>query len=406
MSTIGADVPWVVCDFETTGIHPGYHHRVVEVGLVYGNGPEVEGEWTTTINPQRDIGASEIHGLRGADLMDSPTFDQIAGSILGIFDGRVPIAHNASFDRSFFESELAIAGLGAESSAWFCTLRAMSMLGFHPLNLESCCASCGVPFADAHEAIADARACAGLVVHEYAEFAPTMSRVQRFEHAGDTAVMAKPRPRSAEARRVGRQLNELLNELDVAATEDPAAAHAYMQVLARVLEDRRVTDDEYRALLACAHDMKLSRESVGSIHRSYLEALQAKFLSDKCLSDSEQRDLEAVEGLLGVKAGDRPAATMTGNLVEPSRETLVGKTVCFTGELDAKIGGSRISREQAKQLAEDSGLIVKSGVSKKLDLLVVVDLDSLSAKARKAREHGIRVMAEHAFWEAIETDVD
>lgn len=138
MTALLPEVPWVVCDFETTGIHPGYHHRVVEIGLVYGTGTQVEGEWSTTVNPMRDVGTSDIHGLRGADLMDSPTFDQIAGSVLQIFSGRIPIAHNASFDRRFFASEMAHAGIDIVDSDWFCTMRAMSSLGVHPLSLAAC----------------------------------------------------------------------------------------------------------------------------------------------------------------------------------------------------------------------------------------------------------------------------
>lgn len=44
---------------------------------------------------------------------------------------------------------------------------------------------------------------------------------------------------------------------------------------------------------------------------------------------------------------------------------------------------------------------MKSGVTKKLDLLVCADPHSQSGKAKKAREYGIRILAEPAFWRAI-----
>ena len=53
-----------------------------------------------------------------------------------------------------------------------------------------------------------------------------------------------------------------------------------------------------------------------------------------------------------------------------------------------------------------SELIVKHNVSKGLDLLVVADPDSQSGKARKARELGVRVMAEAVFWSTIGATVD
>lgn len=80
--------------------------------------------------------------------------------------------------------------------------------------------------------------------------------------------------------------------------------------------------------------------------------------------------------------------------------------MCYTGALVGRIEGKTITREDAHRLAEGAGLIVKKNVSKQLDLLVVADPDSQSTKARRARELGIRVMAEAVFWPAIGAPVD
>ena len=70
------------------------------------------------------------------------------------------------------------------------------------------------------------------------------------------------------------------------------------------------------------------------------------------------------------------------------------------------IGGDTISREQAEALAANAGLVVAKSVTKKLDLLVVADPQTLSGKAKKAREYGTRIMAEMAFWKAIGVPVE
>ena len=57
-------------------------------------------------------------------------------------------------------------------------------------------------------------------------------------------------------------------------------------------------------------------------------------------------------------------------------------------------------------MAAAAGLIVASRVTKTLDLLVVADPDSLSSKARKARQYGTRIMAEAVFWQAIRISVE
>ena len=66
----------------------------------------------------------------------------------------------------------------------------------------------------------------------------------------------------------------------------------------------------------------------------------------------------------------------------------------------------QMSRAQREQLAINAGMVVKSGVSAKFDLLVLGDPDSASGKARKADELGIRKMAEPVFWRAIGVTVD
>jgi DNA polymerase-3 subunit epsilon len=50
-------------------------------------------------------------------------------------------------------------------------------------------------------------------------------------------------------------------------------------------------------------------------------------------------------------------------------------------------------------------MVVVPRVTKKLDMLVLADPDSLSGKAKKAREYGIRIVAESAFWSIIDIEV-
>src|SRR5262249_47711166 len=85
---------------------------------------------------------------------------------------------------------------------------------------------------------------------------------------------------------------------------------------------------------------------------------------------------------------------------------LRGKSVCFTGELVSSLQDQRITRDLAEKLATNAGLEVCPSVTKKLDLLVVADPDTQSIKARKARQYGVRIMAETAFWKAIGVRVE
>lgn len=56
-------------------------------------------------------------------------------------------------------------------------------------------------------------------------------------------------------------------------------------------------------------------------------------------------------------------------------------------------------------LALQAGLVVRERVTRDLDILVVADPYTRSRKAESARRHGIRIMAEAAFWRAIGVQV-
>jgi len=50
-------------------------------------------------------------------------------------------------------------------------------------------------------------------------------------------------------------------------------------------------------------------------------------------------------------------------------------------------------------------MIFAPRVTKKLDMLVVADPNSMSGKARQARQYGVRIVAETAFWPMVGIEV-
>jgi hypothetical protein len=135
-------------------------------------------------------------------------------------------------------------------------------------------------------------------------------------------------------------------------------------------------------------------------------------LADNIITKNEMDDLVEVTRLLGF---DRPMLDQVlfecggkgpAPVVSVETPTLVGKTVCFTGELSGEINGMRIERQKARELAQAAGLIVADNITKKLDILVASAPATLSGKAKKAREHGTRIMAKMPFWKAINVKVD
>jgi DNA polymerase III epsilon subunit-like protein len=64
-------MPFAVIDFETTGLVPERTDRVVEIGVVLtdDNG-HIEHEWTTLVNPHRDVG--HLRSMASLPEMSSP----------------------------------------------------------------------------------------------------------------------------------------------------------------------------------------------------------------------------------------------------------------------------------------------------------------------------------------------
>jgi DNA polymerase-3 subunit epsilon len=181
----------------------------------------------------------------------------------------------------------------------------------------------------------------------------------------------------------------------------------YLLVLDQAIEDRNIDRKEADELSLLAIDCGLSVLQVSEVNHVYVRQLISHILSDGLVTESERSDLVRVARLLGIS--DELVAewlkdeSPVGGL---PKEDLSGKTVCFSGESRCYVKGKRIDKEGAARMAETAGLRPVANVTKKLDILVVADPDTLSGKARKARQYGTRIIAERAFWYKLGYDVD
>ena len=78
----------------------------------------------------------------------------------------------------------------------------------------------------------------------------------------------------------------------------------------------------------------------------------------------------------------------------PHHSPVSGKTVVFTGGLE------RMTREEAKAMAERLGAKVSGSVSKKTDLLVAGP--GAGSKLKEAEKHGVEVIDEAEWFRRVE----
>ena len=103
---------YIILDTETTGLEVLQGHRVIEIGAVLMNDRKKSKEhFHTYLNPSRliDEEASKVHGIMNEDLLNKPSFDEIAEEFLEFVDGSTLVIHNAAFDIGFLNNELKLA---------------------------------------------------------------------------------------------------------------------------------------------------------------------------------------------------------------------------------------------------------------------------------------------------------
>jgi DNA polymerase-3 subunit epsilon len=150
---------YAVIDAETTGLTPPIH-RIMEIAAVglRADGT-VEGEWSTLLNPDRDLGRTDVHQIAVRDILDAPHFVDIAGDLAEVVRGRVIVGHNVRFDAAFVEAEYRRAGYietALPYEACLCTMHlSAQVLPTANRTLETCCAQVGVVNEAAHSALAD-----------------------------------------------------------------------------------------------------------------------------------------------------------------------------------------------------------------------------------------------------------
>lgn len=404
---------FAVIDLETTGLFPGGHDRVVEIGIValdFSRKPV--GEWTTLVNPCRDVGPTRIHGITASQVTDAPLFAEIIGDIATCVADRIIVGHNVRFDLGFLDAEFKLAGFPVEWVPGLCTMwLANSVIGAR--RLDECCDCFGIDMGLNHSALCDARSTAALFNcclergGRPREVPPPMPRrsLPAIPPSGRSLVRgASPAmPRTSLSSLVGRLP---IDSLPSGASRE--AALAYVDLLDRVLEDRRLTADEVAALAELAATWGIGATVATSIHRAYFSNLARIALTDGVLTAVEREDLIVVAGLLGVpEAMNDLRATASGPSLGATRTSeLRGKTVCFTGESVCSIDGEQLERDDQEALAASAGLIPIDSVTKRLDILVLADASSMSGKAKKADQYGVRKIAERTFWADLGVAVD
>lgn len=398
---------FAVVDLETTGFSTKFD-RIVEIAVVHLDATGViTGAWETLVNPERDLGAQHVHGIRAADAAHAPRFGEVAPHLLELLDGRVIVAHNASFDLRFLRAELQRAGFGAhaELPSHVCTLElARELIAGAGRTLQDCCDAFDIVLEGAHRAAGDARATARLLQAYMGVTAPTeywFSLVDAVVPGAslppcERDIESTWRHREAAAAESSQHFLERI-ALRLPDISGPVEHQDYLSMLDRCLLDRVLSVHEQRALVALADELGIGRDVADRLHRKYFRSLASAAWSDGVLTADEIGDLAAVAQMLRVPADDITQAMQTPAVPATADVATASRDVAFSlaaGDLVVLTGEMRRPREAWEGVLVGLGFAVWPAVTKKVRLVVAADVDSLSGKARKARDYGIPVVDE------------
>ena len=120
-----SSLTYAVVDVEATGggLHRG--DRITEIAVVEIRAGVATTTFETLVNPERSIPpwVTRLTNISWDMVKDAPTFRDICDQLLGVLDGRVFVAHNATFDWRFISKEVRRATGRLLDGRRLCTVR-------------------------------------------------------------------------------------------------------------------------------------------------------------------------------------------------------------------------------------------------------------------------------------------
>jgi len=197
-----ATAEFLVVDTETNGC-AGDACELTEVGAVLVGGGELHDRWETLVNGAAPLSRAIQRFTRISQQMvdAAPPADAVLPDFADQLDGRVLVAHNASFDRRVLRQAFARAGLDWPDPPTLCTVALARR--FAPLvrrrGLASLAEALGIEVETTHRALADAETCARV-------FCALFGRLCAHAATVADAVAALTPPRRSPRPRAGRTL--------------------------------------------------------------------------------------------------------------------------------------------------------------------------------------------------------
>jgi DNA polymerase-3 subunit epsilon len=109
---------------------------------------------------------TRIHGLVAADVVDAPLWTEQLPDLVAFAGGDILVAHNAGFDMGVISAACVATYVATPTFSYACSLQvARKTYNLDSYRLPVAAMAAGFEDFDHHNALADAQACASIMVH-------------------------------------------------------------------------------------------------------------------------------------------------------------------------------------------------------------------------------------------------
>lgn len=324
---------YTVIDVETPN---GQNDKLCSIACINVKNGKIEKEFYSIVNPESNFRQinTKIHGISQKDVLNSPTFPVIWDQIHSFFEKTCIVAHNANFDLSVICKTLEFYSIPIPTINFIDTQSILyenkSSLGIRSFGLMDACEYFSIDLIDHHNALADAESCKSL-----------------FECISQKIDVISPCIFKHNRR----------DQFELKAARDRDALFVLRRMIQNSINDNYLSDNEIYDIKNWldSHEFLLNTYPYQDVLQTINNAVQDKQI------DSLER--QKIQSLLDVDIS--PGKRYLQNHIDSAKE----KVFCLSGNF------SMGSKEEISKKLEDLGAIIKKGVSKKVDFLVVGNED-------------------------------
>ena len=407
-------------------------NSICSIGIVVVKDKKVVDEMYSLINPEDrfDINNSEITGLEYTDVKDAPTFKEYWKSIKDILKNNIIVGHNITYDLTVISKSLERYEIEVPTFEYYCTLKlSRRFIETNSYSLNSLCDFLNINLEKHHNALEDAKACQK--IFEYLNNNFNIGECNKFEF--ENKLLAKLDSKLATSINTlygiikGISCDGIIDNKEIEKLKSWVEENRiYKQYLLfnriinkieGILSDNIITNYErieLEQLVTSINSSKMYNESTLSlqilngildgitynqeVNQKEIDSLNLWLKQNDYLKDVYPYDKVLIEvnnvledRVLTEKEG-KYILSIFNEIVHPDLNN--DETIDFNGKTFCLTGGFKYSTKQeiSKKLQE-LGAIEKSGVSSKLNYLIIGGVGSdawkfgkIGGKQAKAQE--------------------